>query len=151
MATVDADTISQAVAAVHALYHAPGNSAKKEASQWLEGFQAKIVDDFQDLDAAHRASLRDSLLSLSMKHRASSKVIRTQLCLSVAGMALRMLEWDNPVAHMTNVFGGSTEDAAYLLEFLTVLPEEVNDNRNSTLTVGNMITMATSLGTTEMQ
>ncbi|KAF9217935.1 Nuclear import receptor [Podila verticillata] len=165
MATVDADTITQAVAAVHALYHAPGNSAKKEASQWLEGFQAKpeawqtaailltndtvgteaqvfgaqtlrrkIVDDFQDLDAAHRASLRDSLLNLSMKHRASSKVIRTQLCLSLAGVALRMLEWDNPVAHMTNVFGGSTDDAAYLLEFLTVLPEEVNDNRNSTLT-----------------
>lgn len=82
-----------------------------------------------------------------MKHRASSKVIRTQLCLSLAGVALRMLEWDNPVAHMTNVFGGSTDDAAYLLEFLTVLPEEVNDNRNSTLTVGNMMTMATSLST----
>ncbi|KAF9581145.1 Nuclear import receptor, partial [Lunasporangiospora selenospora] len=94
----------------------------------------KIVDDFQELDAANRVSLRDSLMNLCMQHKASPRNIRTQLCLSLAGLALRMLEWENPVGHMTTVFGGSKEDLANLLEFLTVLPEEVNDNKNSTLT-----------------
>jgi hypothetical protein len=32
----------QAVTAIDALYHAPSNEAKKEASRWLEDFQAKV-------------------------------------------------------------------------------------------------------------
>ncbi|KAF9939699.1 Nuclear import receptor [Mortierella alpina] len=94
----------------------------------------KIVDDFQDLDAAHRASLRDSLLSLSVQHKSSPKIIRTQLCLGLAALALRMLEWEQPVNHLISMYGSSTTDLSYLLEFLTVLPEEVNDSRCPSLT-----------------
>ncbi|GJJ78359.1 transportin-3 [Entomortierella parvispora] len=93
----------------------------------------KIVDDFQDLDGPHRASLKESLLSLSMQHKSSPRVIRTQLSLSLAALALRMLEWENPVGHMTTLYGSTATDLPYLLEFLTVLPEEVNDSRCPTL------------------
>ncbi|KAG0015504.1 Nuclear import receptor [Entomortierella chlamydospora] len=94
----------------------------------------KIVDDFQDLDAAHRASLQESLLNLSMQHKSSPRIIRTQLCLSLAALSLRMLEWEQPVNHMINLYGSSPTDLSYLLEFLTVLPEEVNDTRCPSLT-----------------
>ena len=42
MATTAADSLQQVVAALNALYNAPGNSAKKEANLWLEDFQAKV-------------------------------------------------------------------------------------------------------------
>ncbi|KAI8598175.1 armadillo-type protein [Dissophora ornata] len=107
----------------------------KEAQVFgAQTMRRKIVDDFQDLDAAHRASLRDSLLSLSMQHKSSPKIIRTQLCLALAALSLRMLEWEQPVNHMINLYGSSTADLSYLLEFLTVLPEEVNDSRCPSLT-----------------
>ncbi|KAG0288381.1 Nuclear import receptor, partial [Dissophora globulifera] len=165
MATVAADSLQQAVAALNALYNSPSSSAKKEANLWLEDFQAKpeawqtavilltndtvgteaqvfgaqtmrrkIVDDFQDLDATHRSSLRDSLLNLSVQHKSSPKIIRTQLCLALAALSLRMLEWEQPVNHMITLYGSTATDLSYLLEFLTVLPEEVNDTRCPSLT-----------------
>ncbi|KAF8980943.1 Nuclear import receptor [Entomortierella lignicola] len=94
----------------------------------------KIVDDFQDLDAAHRASLQESLLGLSMQHKSSPRIIRTQICLALAALSLRMLEWQQPVNHMIGLYGSSPADLPYLLEFLTVLPEEVNDTRCPSLT-----------------
>ncbi|KAF9176305.1 Nuclear import receptor, partial [Haplosporangium sp. Z 767] len=97
----------------------------KEAQVFgAQTMRRKIVDDFQDLDAAQRASLRDSLLNLSMQHKSSPKIIRTQLCLGLAALALRMIEWEQPVNHMINIYGSSPMDLSYLLEFLTVLPEE---------------------------
>ncbi|KAF9180617.1 Nuclear import receptor [Haplosporangium sp. Z 11] len=107
----------------------------KEAQVFgAQTMRRKIVDDFQDLDAAQRASLRDSLLNLSMQHKSSPKIIRTQLCLGLAALALRMIEWEQPVNHMINIYGSSPMDLSYLLEFLTVLPEEVNDSRCPSLT-----------------
>ncbi|KAG0370572.1 armadillo-type protein [Gamsiella multidivaricata] len=107
----------------------------KEAQVFgAQTMRRKIVEDFQDLDAAHRASLRDSLLNLSMQHKTSPKIIRTQLCLSLAALSLRMLEWEQPVNHMISIYGSSTTDVSYLLEYLTVLPEEVNDSRCPSLT-----------------
>ncbi|KAF8946454.1 Nuclear import receptor [Haplosporangium gracile] len=94
----------------------------------------KIVDDFQDLDAASRKQLHTSLLNISFQHKASAKVIRTQLCLALAALALRMLEWEQPVRHMINLYGSNAADLPYLLEFLTVLPEDVNDSRCPNLT-----------------
>jgi len=111
----------------------------------------KIVDDFQDLDAAHRASLRDSLLNLSMQHKSSPKIIRTQLCLGLAALALRMLEWEQPVNHLISMYGSSTTDLSYLLEFLTVLPEEVNDSRCPSLTVGYSTTALSQMGKKKME
>ncbi|KAG0260244.1 Nuclear import receptor [Actinomortierella ambigua] len=111
------------------------DTAGKEAHVFgAQTIRRKVVDDFYELDTASRMSLRDSLLNLIMQHRTSPRVVRTQLCLSLAGLALRLLDWENPVAFMIKNFSGSTEDVANLLEFLTVLPDEVNDNKNSSLT-----------------
>ncbi|KAG0243782.1 Nuclear import receptor [Actinomortierella wolfii] len=111
------------------------DTAGKEAQVFgAQTIRRKIVDDLYELDATSRLSLRDSLLNLVLKHKTSPRVVRTQLCLSLAGLALRLLTWENPVAFMIKHFGGSTEDVANLLEFLTVLPDEVNDNKNTNLT-----------------
>ncbi|KAI8349778.1 armadillo-type protein [Mortierella sp. GBAus27b] len=111
------------------------DSVGKEAQIFgAQTMRRKIVDDFQDLDVTHRESLRDSLLNLTMQHKASPRVIRTQLCLALAALSLRMLEWQQPVNHMVSLYGSSPADLAYLLEYLTVLPEEVNDSRCPSLT-----------------
>ncbi|KAF9427872.1 Nuclear import receptor [Podila epigama] len=156
MATIAADSIAQVAAAINALYHAPSNPAKKEAGQWLEAFQAK-PEAWQTAailltnDGVSTEAQVFGAQTLRRKHRSSSKIIRTQLCLSLAGMALRMLEWEAPVAHMLSLFGGSTNDVAYLLEFLTVLPEEVNDPRSTNLSDDEYRTRAEALLTANAQ
>ncbi|RUP43526.1 armadillo-type protein [Jimgerdemannia flammicorona] len=88
----------------------------------------QITYDLAELDSSARASLRDSLLDLLHQFRAGPRMITTQLCLSLAGLALQMREWKGVVQQFIKLYGGSVETAPCLLEFLTVLPEEVNHN-----------------------
>jgi transportin-3 len=81
------------------------------------------------LDESARVSLRDSLLSLLSGYAATGpQVINTQLCLSLAILAIQMPAWKNVVAQFVELFGNSADTIPTLLEFLTVLPEEVNNN-----------------------
>ncbi|KAJ3091018.1 Nuclear import receptor [Quaeritorhiza haematococci] len=54
--------------------------------------------------------------------------METQLCLALADLAIQMFEWTNPVQHMIEVFGKDKESVGCLLEFLTLLPEEITNN-----------------------
>ena len=94
-----------------------------------------MVADFRQqlgADADGQRSLRDSLVSmLRDRYARGPRVIRTQLCLAVAGLALQMLDnWPDAVAHMMRAFGANQggDGQLVLLEFLTVLPEEVRGN-----------------------
>lgn len=62
-------------------------------------------------------------------------MIETQLCLSLAGLALQMREWKDVIQQFVRIYGGDLESASCLLEFLTVLPEEVNENHRIPITV----------------
>jgi transportin-3 len=46
----------------------------------------------------------------------------------MAILAIQMPQWKNVVAQFVELFGKSPETIPALLEFLTVLPEEVNNN-----------------------
>ncbi|KAJ1650909.1 Nuclear import receptor [Dispira simplex] len=88
----------------------------------------KITYDLVELGSSERTSLRDSLLNLLYRFRQGPKVVTTQICLSLAGLALQMAEWENVVGQMVQLFGTSRETIDSLIQFLTVLPEEVNTN-----------------------
>ncbi|KAL1917318.1 uncharacterized protein VTP21DRAFT_4974 [Calcarisporiella thermophila] len=92
-------------------------------------FRTKITYDLTQLKTQERLSLRDSLLHLLHQYRAGPRIIATQLCLSLAGLALQLPEWNDVVRHMVELYGSSNDTLPCLLEFLTVLPEEISDNR----------------------
>lgn len=63
------------------------------------------------------------------------RVIQTQLCLTLSGLALQLRDGEDPewgdhvVAWMIDRFGKDAKDVGTLLEFLQVLPEEVTTNQ----------------------
>lgn len=64
-----------------------------------------------------------------------AKIILVHLCLSLADLALQLPEWPSVVADMTEKFGKTPETVPILLEFLTVLPQEILGNHQIKITV----------------
>jgi transportin-3 len=97
-------------------------------------FRQKIELDIQDLDLSSLVQLRDSLIELCHTYK-ESKSICTQLCISLADLAIQMPSWENPVQFMGNSFALSPDTTPLLLEFLEVLPEELSYNTKINLEV----------------
>lgn len=55
------------------------------------------------------------------------------MCL--AGLALQMLEWRDVLDMIVSALGNDAQSSIVLLEFLTVLPEEVTEGRKVSLSV----------------
>ncbi|KAF8213141.1 armadillo-type protein [Mycena galopus ATCC 62051] len=81
-------------------------------------FRAKVTYDLNQVDAANLPSFRDTLIAALQRHHAGSKAVMVQLCL----------------AFMIDSFGRNPETVPVLLEFLTVLPEELNNNHKIPIT-----------------
>lgn len=81
-------------------------------------------------------ALRDTLITAFKRFEAGPRSILTQLCLAISGLALQLPTWDNPVKTMIDTFG---RNPAALLQFLTLLPEEVNSNTRIPITVGSLL------------
>ena len=79
--------------------------------------------------------MRDRLLEAITRYNAGPRNILTQLCLAVSGLALQMPSWENPIQSMADVFGANPATVPALLQFLTVLPEELMTNTRITVTV----------------
>ncbi|XP_077325623.1 transportin-3 isoform X3 [Lithobates pipiens] len=142
--------------AVQALYHDPDPSGKERASLWLGELQRsvyaweisdqllqihqdvescyfaaqtmkmKIQTSFYELPADSHSSLRDSLLSHIQNLKDMSPVIVTQLALAIADLALQMASWKGCVQTLVESYGNDPASLSFLLEILTVLPEEVH-------------------------
>uniref|UniRef100_A0A8U8C5Q3 Uncharacterized protein n=1 Tax=Geospiza parvula TaxID=87175 RepID=A0A8U8C5Q3_GEOPR len=136
--------------AVQALYHDPDPSGKERASCWLGELQRsvhaweisdqllqihqdvescyfvaqtmkmKIQTSFYELPTDSHASLRDSLLSHIQNLKDLSPVIVTQVALSVLLPSAEV----SPVPH--GRYSNDVTSLPFLLEILTVLPEEVH-------------------------
>ncbi|KAN0063147.1 Nuclear import receptor [Thecaphora frezii] len=93
-------------------------------------FRTKITFDMDQVPPSARAQLRDTLLHALTLYTSGPRVIQTQISLSLSALALQMPEsdWPRVVPSMIEKFGGSAETVGTLLEFLTVLPEEVITN-----------------------
>ena len=89
--------------------------------------RTKIQYSFHELPADSHAQLRDSLLNHALKVTdATPPVIATQLCLGLADLALQMGSWKHSAKDMMEKFGANQQHWHFLLEFLTVLPEEMD-------------------------
>ncbi|XP_068829237.1 transportin-3 isoform X3 [Capricornis sumatraensis] len=149
-------TLQLVYQAVQALYHDPDPSGKERASCWLGKLQRsvhaweisdqllqirqdvescyfaaqtmkmKIQTSFYELPTDSHASLRDSLLTHIQNLKDLSPVIVTQLALAIADLALQMPSWKGCVQTLVEKYSNDVTSLPFLLEILTVLPEEVH-------------------------
>ncbi|KAL9051098.1 MAG: hypothetical protein Q9162_006222 [Coniocarpon cinnabarinum] len=94
--------------------------------------KGKITYDLHQVPRDTLPPLRDTLLQLLSMPQ--PKPIRTQLCVCLALLAIQMLEWKNPLENVVQTFGSNQQNYPAMLEFLHVLPEEVNEGRKINLT-----------------
>ena len=80
-------------------------------------------------------ALRDTLVSALQTFRAGPRTLLVQLCLALSGLALQTPAWENPVQDMIDSFGRNPASVPALLQFLTVLPEELTGNTRIPVTV----------------
>ena len=95
----------------------------------------QIVYDLHQLPSEALAPLRDSLLSLLQNYVAGPRPIRTRLCICLASLAIQMTAWKNVIQTVGSTVGNSPQGLDCLLDFLTILPEEVTEGRKINLTV----------------
>ncbi|RKO95609.1 hypothetical protein CAUPRSCDRAFT_12692, partial [Caulochytrium protostelioides] len=102
---------------------------------FAQTLRQKTRHDVLDLpDHASRAALRESLCaSVALPAIAGDVLVRLQLCLALADLALQG-EWERPVPDMLARFSppGAPAPPAHtrvLIDFLRVLPEELNGGR----------------------
>ncbi|KXN83654.1 hypothetical protein AN958_01220 [Leucoagaricus sp. SymC.cos] len=106
-------------------------SAKLFAAQT---FRAKVTYDLHQVDAENQLALRDTLLAALQAYQTGPRTIIVQLCLALAGLALQLTTWENPVLTMINSFGRNPATVPVLLQYLALLPEELNTNTRIPLT-----------------
>ncbi|KAJ7071120.1 armadillo-type protein [Mycena amicta] len=107
-------------------------SAKLFAAQT---FRAKVTYDLSQVDPANLPGFRDTLVAALENHHTGPRTIIVQLCLAIAGLALQFPAW-SPMAvqFMITHFGRNPSTVPALLQFLTILPEEVNNNHRIPIT-----------------
>uniref|UniRef100_A0A3Q1B408 Transportin-3 n=1 Tax=Amphiprion ocellaris TaxID=80972 RepID=A0A3Q1B408_AMPOC len=142
--------------AVQALYHDPDPAGKERASVWLGELQRsmyaweisdqllqlkqdvescyfaaqtmkmKIQTSFYELPPETHNALRDSLLTHIQNLKDLSPIIVTQLALAIADLALQMASWKGCVHTLIEKYNNDISSMPFLIEILTVLPEEVH-------------------------
>ncbi|XP_028254571.1 transportin-3 isoform X2 [Parambassis ranga] len=142
--------------AVQALYHDPDPTGKERASVWLGELQRsmyaweisdqllqlkqdvescyfaaqtmkmKIQTSFYELPPETHNALRDSLLTHIQNLKDLSPIIVTQLALAIADLALQMASWKGCVHTLIEKYNNDISSMPFLIEILTVLPEEVH-------------------------
>ena len=79
--------------------------------------------------------LKDTLLTALQTYHAGPRTILVQLCLAISALALQLPAWEDPMQTMIESFGTNPAMVPALLQFLTVLPEEVTTNTKIPITV----------------
>ncbi|KAI0320348.1 ARM repeat-containing protein [Amylostereum chailletii] len=91
-------------------------------------FRTKVTYDLHQVSENNLFSLRDTLVAALEAYKGGPKTIITQLCLALSGLAIQLPTWGNAVQTMIETFGNNAVTVPVLLEFLIVLPEELNSN-----------------------
>lgn len=88
--------------------------------------RSKIQFFFHELPTSSHESLKSSILNHCTKITLETpQVIVTQLCLALADLCLQLSSWDNPVLDLINRFGILEANWTFLLEVLSLIPEEM--------------------------
>lgn len=80
-------------------------------------------------------ALRDTLLIALEKCQGGPRTIIIQLSLAIAGLALQLPTWSDAVPSLISKFGRNPAAVPVLLQFLTLLPEEITGNTKIPITV----------------
>ncbi|KAF3921205.1 Transportin-3 [Orbilia brochopaga] len=109
---------------------------KYQANEYLEAFQKSIIYDLPQLPREQLAELRNTLLGLLQEFRSGNqnRIIRTQLNVCLAILAIQMTEWKDVLEVVVKSLGTDADGSVCLLEFLKVLPEEVTEGRRIRMT-----------------
>ncbi|KAG7450617.1 ARM repeat-containing protein [Guyanagaster necrorhizus] len=91
-------------------------------------FRSKVTYDLHQVDPANLSSLRDTLLTALGSYQTGPRTIIVQLCLALVGLAVQYPAWDNAVQTMIDMFGRDPSSVPVLLQFLTLLPEELSSS-----------------------
>ncbi|KIL70937.1 hypothetical protein M378DRAFT_66491 [Amanita muscaria Koide BX008] len=100
-------------------------AAKLFAAQTI---RTKVTFDLHQVDPQNLPALRDTLLENLGRYHDGPRNINIQLCLALSGLALQFSAWNNAVQQLIDSFGRNPATVPTLLQFLTVLPEEVAGN-----------------------
>lgn len=114
-------------------------------------FRSKVTYDLHQVPPENLASLRDTILAALLAYHVGPKTIIVQLCLALAGLALQMPSWENPVQAMVESFGRNPATVPTLLQFLQTLPEELTGNTKIPITDDEYRDRATLLMTNNAQ
>jgi transportin-3 len=78
----------------------------------------------------HLQSLRNSLLDhVDILSQSSFITVQTQIYIALSDLIMLMSSWENPVPEIIERFTKPPDRMAALIEFLTILPEEINNKR----------------------
>ncbi|KDR84886.1 hypothetical protein GALMADRAFT_53692 [Galerina marginata CBS 339.88] len=114
-------------------------------------FRTKVTYDLNQVDPGNILALRDTLLTALETYKGGPRTIIVQLSLAVAGLALQFPAWENPVQTLIDSFGRNPATVGTLLEFLTLLPEEVSGNTRIPISDNEYRLRSTQLLTTNAQ
>lgn len=105
---------------------------KMFASQTLK---AKAMYDLGQVPLDLLPQLKDSILELVAAYSGDNdRLIRTQLCLTLAHLSLQYLQWNGAMSEISAYLSSKPEYMPALLEFFKVLPEELSESNKSALT-----------------
>ncbi|KAI0687777.1 ARM repeat-containing protein [Cytidiella melzeri] len=91
-------------------------------------FRTKVTYDLHQVDSANLLALRDTLVTALERYHSGPRTIMVQLCLAISCLALQVPAWENPVQDLVDSFGRIPATVPALLQFLTILPEELTSN-----------------------
>lgn len=94
-----------------------------------------MIYDLDQIASLELFVLRDTLVHALQTYHSGPRVVIVQLCLSLACLALQLPTWENPVQDMIDTFGSDPAAVPVLLQFLTLLPEEIDSNTRIPVTV----------------
>lgn len=96
----------------------------------------QVTYDLAQVDPAQLFPLRDTIIAALEYFKDGPRAIILQLCLALAGLALQLPTWTNAVEGLVDSYGQNPSMVPVLLQFLTVLPEELISNTKIPVTVG---------------
>lgn len=92
--------------------------------------RTKIQYNFHELPVDSHESLRNSLLDhLDILSQSSFITVQTQIYIALSDLIMLMNSWENPVPEIIQRFTNPPDRMNALIEFLTILPEEINNKR----------------------
>ncbi len=96
----------------------------------------QVTYDLAQVDPAQLFPLRDTILVALEHFKEGPRAIILQLSLALSGLALQLPAWTNAVEGLIDSYGQHPSMVPVLLQFLTVLPEELYSNTKIPVTVG---------------